>query len=236
MKISLGLKALLALMAIMTIFAGITFLVIKEVFDIGAFFLAFCLSYLLSFPIVDWIKTSNQDKDNQNIRLLNKYLPKVGFVEESRKLLDDGITYRIYGKVYGENFAIDASSKCTFVQIHDLPWSSIHISNPNMPMLMEAANEVNSIHCSMSVILTDPDKDGIRSLYTTCSTLLPSKDMARFLEATFTNILNRKSDLEKCFYDRPWLHQNPRNPIGFASSPTEKDGEAQKDPIAAKLT
>lgn len=220
-------KALAYLAIIIAAIATGTALVIAGVLNWAGtlFVVAFgCL------PLAKYVWQVAIHEKHDTIRILKAALPKCGFSIRETEWNDDKTAVRFHGQYQGDNFTIQAAHGYSYVEILDLPWSGIKSSDPAIGQMMEAINETNASSANMSVILCEPNEEGVRQLYTLAKTILPTYRPEAYLDSLMCDMLNRKKALHDNFAKpRPWMETPKRGPVGFNVAVEQEPQESQED-------
>ncbi len=206
-------KAWLSAIGIVVIFAVCSYLIYIEIFHV-------CVLIFAAFGCYPWGKyiiAVVRHVLKNPVKILGKALPKCGFSIDKKEWNEERTFVRFSGKYQGDNFILEAAPNCAYINVYDLPWHSIKITDPQMAQLMEAVNDTNAQSANMSVVVCDPDDEGNRDIYTLSKTILPNYKPEDYLDSLMCDMLNRKRALaESMGRQRPWMKPQ-RGPIGFCS-------------------
>ena len=220
--------AILNGVGIIGILGGTTSLVLLNILNEGAFILAAIACY----PMVKYLWQFAGYIHRDTILILRKALPKAGFSIENTEWNDQHTTIRFHGKYQGDNFMVEAANESVYIMIYDMPWQGVKSSDPIVPKIMEAINEVNSAASNMSVVMCEPNEDGMRHIYTLSRTILPTFRPEQYIDSLMCDMLNRKPALvEAVNKERPYMVQR-RGPVGFNVQQTSANTEEQISPAA----
>lgn len=204
--------AILNSLGIAGVLAGTSVLVAMSILNAGAFILAAIACFTMAKQL--WQIAGIMRRNT--IRILSKALPKAGFSIENTEWNEQHTAIRFFGKYKEDNFMIEAANDCAFVMIYDMPWQGVKTSDPIMPKLMEAVNDVNAGSSNMSVIVCEPNDEGVRSIYTLSKTIIPTYRPEEYLDSLMCDMLNRKPALVDAINkERPYMAQR-RGPVGFS--------------------
>lgn len=193
---------------------------------------AFLIVPLAGFPLVKPIWYYIQDLRWSSIRVLRKALPKAGFVIEKEEWNDKHDAVRFNGKYQGYDFIIVAYTTNLYVWLDDMIWERLPASDSRMPKILEALNEVNTKSPGMSVVISEPDTNGIRSIHTITQIVLPGYSPADYLDYLMCEMLNRRLAFVEAFNkERPYMRQR-RGPVGFNAQEDSANATAQMSPAA----
>lgn len=213
-------KAFMNGLGIVAIFAYATVLVLQADFSPWMFILA----ALVCYPMEKIIYIYFRDHYNNNIRILMKVLPEIGFVTDEMVWDEKHTTIQILGKFHDENFVVEASKDYALVKIVDLPWGSVD-SRKDVPRILEAINEANINHPIASLCLGEPQEDGKRLLYTQCLSVISRFDPAEHIKFMLIETYNQKYAFGEAYTkERPNM-ASPRGPVGFNTRPSARAEE-----------
>ncbi|MCC8037107.1 MAG: hypothetical protein LIP02_03090 [Bacteroidales bacterium] len=172
------------------------------------------------------------------IRLLVKNLAKAGFKEESEEWSDDGLQIRIHGEFYGQKVLWVAERRNFYAHFYHLPYVQVNVADADAMKKLEAINQANEKNGTRQVVMTQPDENGDRSIYTLATTLIPSYETASFLDVFMRTALEASVDLRHFYVDRPWLAK-PRSSVGFTVKKDEPEATEEKssadETVAARI-
>lgn len=214
MEINKKKKALSAVFGIMVILGVCGYLIFIDVLPYAVFLIAL----LGCYPWGKYLWSVISSERRNTVRILKATLPKFGFIVEESSWDDDHSVVSILGKYQEEKFLVTASPGAAYIKVYDLPWLDVKSTDPSMPHMMEAVNDTNANIGNCRVIVSNPDSNGTRNVYTCSVTILPSYKPDEYLESLMCDMLNCKRTLaESIKQERPWMRQK-RNPIGFSSA------------------
>ncbi|MCD8393464.1 MAG: hypothetical protein LUC85_01345, partial [Bacteroidales bacterium] len=100
------------------------------------------------------------------IRLLIKNLAKAGFKEESEEWSDDGVQICIHGEFCGQKVQWVAERRNLYAHFYHLPYVRVNVADPDMMKKWEAINQTNEKNGTRQIVMTQPDVNGDRHIYT----------------------------------------------------------------------
>ncbi len=165
----------------------------------------------------------------QPIRLLLKNLSKAGFKEDGEEWSDDGLQICIHGEFCGQKVQWVAENRNAYAIFYHLPYLRANVAEPDILKKWEAINQANEKNGLRQIVMTQPDANGDRLVYTLATTLIPTADTVEFLDTFMRTALEASNDLIQFHIDRPWLSK-PRSSVGFMVEKEEPQPSKEKSP------
>lgn len=120
----------------------------------------------------------------------------------------------------GENFVMQFGGM--YATVWNPRWTGIKVDDPNLPNLRDAVNAAN-FYFGPTVVITDPDDEGIISLHSRRDIMLhpACPDNVPFVKAVLDSFFETKENVRNNFQQiniQQTENQKNRRPIGFAAN------------------